>query len=145
MTPRKATNKIIIHCSATRPSQDKVDVKEIRRWHVDERGWSDIGYHFVIKRDGTLEKGRSENLVGAHTVGENHDSIGICLVGGIEQNSMEPEENFTENQFKTLHDLLAKLKVKYGNKIRIFGHNDFDKKKACPSFSVADYLAQGKF
>ena len=76
--------EIIIHCSATPPgwmagrsAADKVAA--IRRWHIEDRGWSDIGYHWVIDRDGTLVRGRPETVVGAHTQGHNTGSIGICL------------------------------------------------------------------
>jgi hypothetical protein len=82
MTNRSKTNWIVLHCSATRASQVNIGAKDIRRWHKD-KGWADIGYHYVIKRDGTLEKGRALDAVGAHVEGHNSDSVGVCLVGGL--------------------------------------------------------------
>ena len=73
--------KIIIHCSATKEGQD-IDAKEIKKWHVEGNGWSDIGYHYVIKLDGTVEEGRPIERSGAHTLNHNHDSIGVCYIGG---------------------------------------------------------------
>ena len=73
-------NRIIIHCSDTTASQD-IKASDIRQWHI-ERGWSDIGYHFVIRRDGLIDLGRDISTKGAHAKGHNHDSIVVCLVGG---------------------------------------------------------------
>ena len=82
MTDRKRTDFIAVHCSATRPSMD-VGVKEIDQWHR-ARGFSGgVGYHYVIRRDGTLEHGRAEAAVGAHVEGYNHNSVGVCLGGGV--------------------------------------------------------------
>ena len=99
-------NWLVIHTAATRPSMD-IGVKEIRQWHK-AKGWSDIGYHYVIRRDGRVEKGRPESRVGAHVAGYNRDSIGICLVGGVSEN-LVPENNYTEAQWKALEELLHKL------------------------------------
>ena len=76
---------ITLHCSATRPTQ-VAGVKEIRAWHK-KKGWSDIGYHFVVRRDGTIEKGRDESIKGAHCAAKNGNvaSIGICMVGGVKR------------------------------------------------------------
>ena len=73
--------KIIIHCSATKEGHD-IDAAEIKKWHVEGNGWSDIGYHYVIKLDGTVEEGRPLERSGAHTLNHNFDSIGICYIGG---------------------------------------------------------------
>ena len=73
-------NTFIIHCSDTYPDMD-IGVEEIRRWHK-ERGWSDIGYHYVIRRNGKIEEGRNDGIVGAHAKGMNENSLGICMVGG---------------------------------------------------------------
>ena len=125
--------KIIIHCAATRPSMD-VGAKEIRQWHVKGNGWGDIGYHGVIRRDGTLESGRSMDKPGAHTSGNNKDSIGICLVGGVAEDGKTPESNFTPAQWKTLERTVRDLLQKFP-KATVHGHNEFAK-KACPSFDV---------
>ena len=76
-------NRIILHCSAT-PEGEHISTETIRDWHVNKRGWSDIGYHFVVLLDGTIEAGRPLDRVGAHTKGHNEDSIGICIVGGVD-------------------------------------------------------------
>ena len=76
-------NKIIVHCSATREGQD-VSVDTIRKWHVEGRGWSDIGYHFYIDINGKIHKGRDIARMGAHCKGQNRNSIGVCYCGGVE-------------------------------------------------------------
>ena len=81
MTERDSTDTIVIHCSAT-PSNMDIGVDKIRKWHVDDNGWDDIGYHYVIRRDGTLEIGRDEAMVGSHARAVNGTSIGVCLIGG---------------------------------------------------------------
>jgi N-acetylmuramoyl-L-alanine amidase len=131
-------NKIIIHCAATRPSMD-VGAVEIRRWHVQGNGWSDIGYHGVIRRNGVLESGRSLNEPGAHTSGHNKDSIGICLVGGVMEDGKTPEANFTPEQWATLERTVGDLLRKYPN-ATVHGHNEFAA-KACPSFDVQKWWA----
>ncbi|MGG5832633.1 peptidoglycan recognition protein family protein, partial [Bacillus pumilus] len=92
---RESTDAIFVHCSATKPSQN-VGVREIRQWHK-EQGWLDVGYHFIIKRDGTVEAGRDEMAVGSHAKGYNHNSIGVCLVGGIDDKG-KFDANFTPAQ-----------------------------------------------
>ena len=93
MIPRTETNYIVIHCLATRADQE-ITAEHIRRWHVDDNSWSDIGYHWVIERDGKVQRGRHTQAQGAHVRGHNNESIGICLVGGINLHG-NPEENFT--------------------------------------------------
>jgi N-acetylmuramoyl-L-alanine amidase len=135
---REETKYIVVHCSQTRPSQD-IGAKEIDRWHR-ERGWLKIGYGKVIKRDGTVEQGRADDAVQAHTKGYNHMSYGLCLVGGAkEDNWKEEEDNFTAEQWGSLKTTLEELLVKYPD-AQIVGHRDLDESKFCPSFSVRDYL-----
>lgn len=136
---RSSTDTIAIHCSATRPSQN-IDAATIDRWHR-ANGWVCIGYHKVIKRDGTIEEGRDINVVGAHVSGHNHNSIGICMVGGVSEKDVNvPENNFTEAQFKSLKALLKDLKLVWP-KAKIQGHRDYPNvKKACPSFGVSEWL-----
>jgi N-acetyl-anhydromuramyl-L-alanine amidase AmpD len=134
---RKATNYIVVHCSATKAKQTNVDAKEIDRWHR-QRGWLMIGYHFVVTRDATLQKGRDLNAAGAHVAGHNHESIGVCLVGGI-SNEGAPEDNFTKEQKDVLHALLREMRALYP-KARIIGHYELEPKKACPSFDVQQWL-----
>ena len=135
--PRKTTDYIVVHCSATKPSMD-IGKKEIDRWHR-ERGFFKIGYHFVIRRDGTLETGRDLMDAGAHVQGINDRSIGICMVGGVSEHDVNTaENNFTQAQFAALVTLLKQMKTKFP-KAAIKGHNEFAK-KACPSFDVQAWL-----
>lgn len=128
----RVINKIIIHCAATKPSMD-IGVDEIRGWHVNERGWSDIGYHYVIRKDGTIEKGRDVNRAGAHARGHNASSIGICLVGGLSDDN-KAVNDFNHDQMSTLRKLVGELSHKH--KINdIIGHNEVSS-KTCPNFDV---------
>lgn len=132
-------NKIIVHCAATKPSMD-IGVEEIREWHR-ERGWGDVGYHYVIRRDGTIEKGRPVEVAGAHARGHNTDSIGICLVGGINEKG-DPDANFTYYQYLSLYDLLDEMEEYYGEKVEVLGHRDLPGvSKACPCFDVRSFFS----
>ena len=133
----RTINEIILHCSANGPTS-KIGAKEIREYHVKQRGWKDIGYHYVIKRDGTLENGRPVEQVGAHATNHNQNSIGICLVGGVARDGKTPEDNFTDAQFATLEGLLNRLRQTYPL-ASIHGHNEFAN-KACPVFDVNYFL-----
>ena len=137
-------NDIIIHCSATDPhwmAGHSVDDKtiEIRRWHVEERGWNDIGYHFIIDRDGSTATGRPIEVAGAHVKGHNANSIGICLIGG--RHSKEDQffsENFTQEQERSLIRTLVYLRGLYPE-ANISGHNQYAA-KACPGFNVPSWV-----
>lgn len=142
-TTMRKVDKLIIHCSDTYAEMD-IDGATIRGWHVDERGWSDIGYHFVIRRDGTVELGRDLDKdgdvyeeIGAHVKGWNKNSIGICMVGGRGDDD-KPESNFTDDQWRSLETVLKIIRADYPGAI-IYGHNEFAD-KACPSFDVQKWL-----
>lgn len=110
----------------------------IRDIHVNQNGWRDIGYHYVIKRDGSIEKGRDESVVGAHTTGHNHDSIGICLIGGKARSGHGEHSNpanFTHSQWETLRNLVKQLIIEYPD-AQLYGHGDLNSGKSCPSFDV---------
>ena len=124
----RKVNKIVIHCADTPAGMD-IGRDEIDSWHK-ERGWAGIGYHWVIRRDGTVEAGRLITQVGAHVSGHNHDSIGICMVGG------KPDFNFTFAQLEALQMLIADMRLVVGN-VPILGHRDLDPGKECPTFDVA--------
>lgn len=137
---------IIIHCSAThprwlagRPLADKV--AEIKRWHVHERGWSTIGYHWIIDRDGSIAPGRAETITGAHTQGRNQGSIGICLLGGQGANAHDAfGDHFTQAQDAALRELIEQIKARHPHIKRISGHNDHAA-RGCPGFQVGRWLA----
>ena len=124
---------IVIHCSATMPSMD-VPIERVKKWHL-QRGWSDIGYHYYITRDGEIHKGRKLSTIGAHVRGYNKNSIGICYEGGINE-SGEPEDNRTPEQKKSLLKVVEILKFVFSGAIAQ-GHRDFPNvNKACPSFDA---------
>ena len=136
---REKTDFIAIHCSATGPKQD-FGAADIDKWHR-AKGWKCIGYHYVIRRNGTVEEGREEATIGAHVENWNSVSVGVCLVGGVDANDhTKAVNNFTPEQFASLKQLLVDLKIRYPSAI-IQGHRDFPKvAKACPCFTVADWL-----
>jgi len=144
----KKHSAIVIHASATKPSMD-IGVKEIRSWHVSPpRSWSDIGYHLVIRRDGSLEKGRDWDRQGAHASGFNRNpedgklTFGICLVGGVTENNVNiAEDNFTDKQWSTLNRILKEI-VEYTGIKEIVGHNQLSNhsSRGCPSFNSKIYV-----
>ena len=138
MDKRQITDTIVIHCTQT-PEDMDVDVEKVTTWHKN-RGFDTIGYHYLIKRDGTLQVGRDEDVTGAHAVAVNGTSIGVALVGGGTVD-MGWENNFKPEQFETLKSILLKLKDKYDIK-KIIGHYEVDTKKECPSFNVSGWLQE---
>ena len=138
----RVIKNIVIHCSASQIKSD-IGVKEIRKMHTD-KGWSDIGYHFVIRLDGTLEVGRPLSRSGAHVRGYNKNSIGICIVGGIDSKG-KPQDNKTVEQEETLALLLSALNWDHPD-ADIKGHRDFPGvNKACPCFDVHQWLTDKGF
>ena len=131
-------NEIIIHCAAT-PEGKPFTVEQIRYCHVHERGWKDIGYHYVIYRDGSVHRGRPEDRVGAHCTGHNAHSIGVCYIGGCASDGKTPKDTRTDAQRAALVKLLRELKAKY-TVAAIHGHRDFAN-KACPSFDATKEYA----
>lgn len=131
---KRNIKEIIVHCSATPEGKDYT-VSQIKQWHL-ARGFSDIGYHYVIYRDGTVHKGRDESISGAHCTGHNTISIGVCYIGGVGKDGKTPKDTRTDAQKKALITLLKKLKVSYP-KASIHSHRDFAN-KACPSFDATE-------
>jgi N-acetylmuramoyl-L-alanine amidase len=126
--------RCFIHCSATPPSADIGD-DEIKSWHK-AKGWLDIGYHVVIRRDGTVEYGRAFDEIGAHVKGHNNDSIGVCLVGGVmESNVYKAENNFTDRQWRSLRRVSYAIQVLFCG-IEFYGHYEVDPNRECPSFDM---------
>ena len=119
---------IVIHCSAVRPNQTS-SAKDIDSWHKD-RGFKCIGYHYVIRRDGTIELGRPEWQIGAHCVNHNAHSIGVCYEGGLDIRG-QPADTRTEAQKAALRKLLEQLHRRYPSAL-IVGHHDLNPHKACP-------------
>ena len=125
-------NEIIVHCAATREGRD-FTVEDITRWHK-ARGFATIGYHYVIYRDGSIHKGRPLEQIGAHCVGHNKHSIGICYIGGCASDGKTPKDTRTPEQKEALLALLRRLKARFPN-ATIHRHRDFAA-KACPSFDA---------
>lgn len=128
----RTISEIIVHCSATPEGRDN-RAADIDRWHR-QRGFRCIGYHYVIDLDGTIEAGRSPEEQGAHCVGHNAYSIGICYIGGCDKD-MQAKDTRTDAQKASLRLLLRYLRQRYPA-ATIYGHHDFDKGKACPSFDA---------
>lgn len=127
---------LIVHCSATPRGRD-IGAREIRAWHL-QRGFNDIGYHFVVRLDGTIEPGRPLSRIGAHCLGKNSCSIGICYVGGVESDGKTPADTRTGAQRRALDTLIVKLRRIFP-RAEVRGHRDFAA-KACPSFNAtAEY------
>ena len=124
--------KIIVHCADTPEGRD-VKTEEIKRWHTEERGWSDIGYHWVVELDGSIHQGRDEGISGAHCRGHNKDSIGICYVGGSDAKG-NPKDTRTEGQKSSLVELIKEILDRHPDS-EVYGHRDFSE-KACPSFDA---------
>jgi N-acetylmuramoyl-L-alanine amidase len=118
---------VVVHCSDSDiPEHD--NIQTIRKWHVDERGWKDIGYHYFIDKRGDVYPGRSEDTTGAHVRGHNSGSLGICLSG---------RELFTSDQFHSLEKLLKDICERHNlEKKDILGHCDLDAGKSCPNFDI---------
>lgn len=138
---KRVITEIIIHCSATPEGKDYT-VEDLRNWHK-QQGWSDIGYHYVIYRNGAIMLGRDVDIVGAHCSkgGHNLHSIGICYIGGLEYKEntythlLKAKDTRTDAQKAALLSLLYDLKKLYPG-AKIYGHHDFDPSKACPSFDA---------
>lgn len=137
-TSRKI-KEVILHCSATPEGKD-YSVSTIRQWHL-QRGFSDIGYHYVISNDlkGTVNVGRSETIAGAHCTGHNSCSIGICYVGGLAKDGKTAKDTRTEVQKQSLYQLVDDIITKYGLSINeVHCHYEYAN-KACPCFKINDF------
>ncbi len=137
--------KLIVHCSATREGQH-ITVDTIRDWHVNERKWRDVGYHYIVYLDGSIHKGRKDNVPGAHCRQYNKSSLGICYIGGVESDGKTPKDTRTEAQKESLEALLLTLKATHTDSI-VHGHRDFAN-KACPSFDATEeycYISEKEY
>lgn len=152
--PRRKTDYIVIHSAATPASRD-IGRKEIAQWHR-AKGWRDIGYHYVIRRDGTVEVGRPQQEPGAHHVPVNASSVAVVMVGGTKPDGKTPELNYTPAQFAALRPLIERLSREYPG-AEVVGHRDLspDKNgdgkitknewtKACPVFDARHWWATGE-
>lgn len=152
MANRKSTNLIVLHCSASRPSQD-LTARDIDAMHR-ARGFASIGYHYVIRRNGLLEMGRPLDAIGAHVEGFNSTSVGVCMIGGLNPDGTEAKRGeiapFTDEQWQTARTVVATLRSMYPG-ARVVGHRDLSPDlngdgviqsrewlKSCPGFDAAE-------
>ena len=146
-------DSIIVHCSATKAGQD-FTAADIDCWHR-ERGFNGIGYHYVVRLDGKLEKGRDVSLAGAHCKGWNERSVGICYIGGLDANG-RPADTRTNAQKRVLYQIIMDLQWEY-NILQVLGHRDtspdlngdgviepYEYVKVCPCFDVKEFLRSGR-
>ena len=131
---------IVVHCAYTKRSQN-TDISDVRRWHVEERGWSDVGYHYFIKANGRIQVGRHLDRIGAHVKGHNKKTIGICLAGGMSEQG-KPENNFTADQLFSLRNLIDILRDWYPG-VEVLGHRDLAPDRDCPCFDVQEWWNHG--
>ena len=143
----KDVKKLIIHCSASQDSLDigareikilhMLDKKQSVEWNgqqVKGKGWTDIGYHYVIRKSGMVDKGRPLDKQGAHVRGHNGDSIGICWVGLDDLNA---------KQLRSLKAIVKTLMIRYKLDIDdVFGHYEFDSNKTCPNLDMNKFRAE---
>lgn len=125
-------SELIWHCTAT-PEGREVSAATIRKWHVVDNGWADIGYHLIVHLDGSVSPGRPVDQAGAHTAGHNTGTIGYVYVGGCDK-AMKPKDTRTPAQKATMLRLTKEAIAKYGI-TKVSGHNQYAA-KACPSFDV---------
>jgi N-acetylmuramoyl-L-alanine amidase len=137
--------EIVFHCSATRLDwyADKTfeeQIAEMRRWHVVDNKWSNIGYHFAIARKGRTLPARPLTQTGAHVKGHNTGTVGVCLIGGHGSDAFDAfDANFTKQQAAAASKLIRELVKQYPSIVKISGHNDYAA-KACPGFQVEGYF-----
>lgn len=127
-------SEIIVHCSATAEGKD-FGAADIDRWHKAQ-GWDCIGYHYVVKLDGTVQEGRPLERMGAHCKGHNANSIGVCYIGGLTEDGKTPKDTRTAAQKAALISLIRRLKSNYPG-AKVYGHRDFAR-KACPCFEAKE-------
>lgn len=131
----RTINEIIIHCTATEAGND-FTVETIDKWHRD-KGYDEIGYHFIIHPNGRIERGRDINKAGAHCYGHNSKSIGIAYIGGLRKG--KPADTRTIQQQLALAHLILILEEIFPTITKVSGHNEYSN-KACPCFDVRQWL-----
>ena len=138
MEKRKYTQEIILHCAATPEGKD-IKAETVKQWHIKDNKWQDCGYHFIIELDGTVKPMRDEALVGAHCKNHNHNSIGICYIGGCDKTGKKAKDTRTEVQKLSMYKLVKELMIKYHLTLNdVYGHRDFSNKQ-CPSFTTEQF------
>lgn len=129
---------IVIHCTATQPG---TSIEAIRKYWREYEGWKDPGYHYIIEKNGNVVQLQDENLIANGVKGFNSISIHISYIGGVDFNNV-PKDTRSPQQMLSMKELVLKLRSKYPQ-ATIQGHRDFPNvAKACPSFSVKEWLSK---
>lgn len=143
---KRKVNKIIVHCTATSSNTNNVDGEMVDGWHRDRWGESSgIGYHYLVKRDGTLEKGRWVDFIGSHSKGNNTGTIGVAYAGGVKSvngKRLIPDfNNLTRLQEKTLLTTISTLSEMYAVDVKqVLGHNELPNvNKDCPCLTMSKF------
>lgn len=143
MSPIDFVGWIVVHCSGDDP-RSSIGVKELRRRQM-QQGAADVGYHYIIRRDGTIEKGRPAQYAGNHAPGYDKHSLAICMIGGRKARSTKAQNNFTPEQFESLWELACEL-LTWHPDAEFVGHRDLPGQAviagACPSFDVIGWFAE---
>ena len=127
---------IVLHCSGVKPDVNQ-DISVLDNYHR-KKGWKGIGYHEYVRRDGTVEHGRPMWEVGAHVVGHNKHSIGICYEGGLDADGVKTDTR-TPEQIRALRQLVEKYHAQFPDAV-IVGHHNLNPLKDCPCFdAVSEY------
>lgn len=158
-TRRPRTDYIAIHAAATDPNwHGDIDIDDIRGWHVNERGWIDVGYHLYIPYSGVIQLGRPLWAMGAHVSGYNDSALGICLEGGatvltkkdpetgreVYDGMVPTDKHFTEDQFIALRAATSAM-LMLNPDAKVQGHTDFPGvTKACPAFDAIEWWEQSR-
>lgn len=129
--PERVVDKVYLHCSASDHSAHD-DIEVIRKWHTQTNGWSDIGYHYFIRKSGRVEAGRNLEHTPAAQGGHNRGTIAICLHG-------LKAENFTSKQFRALSKLCREINAAYEQQLTFHGHSEVSN-KTCPVFDYRTVL-----
>ena len=128
--PTRRVKQVFIHVSDSDWAHHD-DISVITNWHVEENGWSDVGYHYFIKKNGEIQKGRDLERTPSSQKGHNHATISICLHG---------KEKFTKRQFESLRRLCKQIHESYYGRITFHGHKEVNSKKTCPNFDYVKVL-----
>lgn len=132
-------SRIVVHCTATPEGRD-VSAADVDQWHR-ARGWNGIGYHALIRLDGTVEPGRPLARQGAHVRGHNHDSLGVVYAGGVDER-LAPKDTRTPEQIAALFNVVTDWQRRFDVPVRrVRGHYELDPGKACPSFDMDRFRA----
>ena len=128
--PTRTVKRIFIHCSDS-DWKHHDDISVIRKWHIEENGWDDVGYHFFIRRNGTIQRGRNIEFTPSSQKGYNSRTISICLHG---------KNKFSKKQFESLKKLCFEIYREYNGKITFHGHREVNSEKTCPNFDYVEVL-----